>query len=65
MLAVVLWQGAVNLSIKTLYVPNRIAVVILLLYLAFLCSGVTAATMWKKGRSTTGTKGAVEQGKTK
>ena len=65
MLAVVLWQGAVNLSIKTLYVSNRIAVVILLLYLAFLCSGVTAAAMWKQGRSTIGNKGTVEQGKTK
>ena len=50
-------QGAVNLSIKTLYVPNRDAVVILILYLAVLCGGVTAAAAWREGRSSAGPAG--------
>ena len=44
-------QGAVNLSIETMYVSNRGAAMILLLYLAVLCGAVTAAAVWKR-RST-------------
>eukprot|EP01043_Picozoa_sp_COSAG02_P039244 COSAG02_NODE_3084_length_7397_cov_3.401617_5_plen_81_part_00 len=47
-------QGAVNLSIETLYVSNRDAAVILLLYLAVLCGGVTAAAACKEKGSRTG-----------